>query len=53
MSDINLKELQEEIERIRLHLIYIVAKKGPVSTEAIKISRDLENKIKNYYQDKR
>ncbi|AJQ25573.1 aspartyl-phosphate phosphatase Spo0E family protein [Pelosinus fermentans] len=53
ISDINLKELQEEIERMRLNLIHIVAKKGPVSTEALKISRDLDNKIKDYYQYKR
>jgi hypothetical protein len=53
ISDIQLKELEEEIERMRLNLIYIVAKKGPVSTEAIKVSRALENKIKSYYQYKR
>jgi hypothetical protein len=53
ISDINLKELQEEIERMRLNLIHIVAKKGPVSTEALKISRELDNKIKDYYHYKR
>lgn len=38
---------------MRLDLIYIVANKGPVSTEAIKISRALEHKIKSYYQYQR
>ncbi|WP_245754984.1 aspartyl-phosphate phosphatase Spo0E family protein [Pelosinus propionicus] len=53
ISSINFKELQEEIERMRLNLIHIVASKGPVSTEAIQISRALDTKIKDFYQHKR
>jgi hypothetical protein len=48
INDLNLKELQEEIEQMRLNLMDIVAKKGSLSTDAIRVSQALNKKIKEY-----
>ncbi|MDU2064164.1 MAG: aspartyl-phosphate phosphatase Spo0E family protein [Sporomusaceae bacterium] len=43
-----LKELQEEIEKHRLALIDVLAHKGSLSTEAIKLNKILDEKVKEY-----
>jgi hypothetical protein len=42
--------LQEEIEQIRLNLVDIIDKKGILSTDAIRETRILNDKIKEYYR---
>jgi hypothetical protein len=44
----NFKKLQEEIEQIRLNLMDIIAKKGILSTDAIRETQTLDDKIKEY-----
>jgi hypothetical protein len=49
ITDLNLKELQEELEQMRLDWIDVVVKKGIFSTDAIQLSQALDNKIHEYY----
>jgi hypothetical protein len=49
ITALNLKELQKEIERMRLKWMDIVLEKGLLSTEAIQTGQALDNKIHEYY----
>jgi hypothetical protein len=44
----NFKKLQEEIEQIRLNLMDITVRKGPLSTDTIRTTEILNDKIKEY-----
>lgn len=49
ITALNLKELQEQLEEMRLAWIDIVIKKGIFSTDALQLSQALDKKIHEYY----
>lgn len=53
MTDLEIKELWEEIEQLRNQLHDIASKKGINSPEAIRASQLLDNKMNEFYRLKR
>ncbi len=49
ITALNLKELEEQLEEMRLAWIDIVIKKGIFSTDALQLSQTLDKKIHEYY----
>ena len=48
MTDSEIKELWAEIEQLRVKLLDIASKKGMGSSEAIRASQRLDNKLNEY-----